>query len=94
MWLVGFALLADLGGTGECESEWYVSYWGWYWAGMWRTPGGTPSSRACRNWRAVLGFTCISWILFLASSLVVRVIRPLRTVCNADDILGNLSVRE
>jgi hypothetical protein len=71
MWVVAFGLLADLTGTRTCSSRWYVNYWGWYWSRLYLAPGGTVSSRACSNWRAVLAFSCISWILFMASAMVV-----------------------
>lgn len=74
MWLIAFGLLTDLTGTAGCSSGWYTGYWGWYWSGLWVTPGGLVSSRACSNWRAVLGFSGISWILFLCSAAVVGIV--------------------
>lgn len=71
MWLVAFGLLADLTGTNACSSRWYYEYWGWYWTRVYRSPGSLVGSRACSNWRAVLAFSCISWILFFLSMLVV-----------------------
>ncbi|KAM0708840.1 hypothetical protein Q7P35_005493 [Cladosporium inversicolor] len=80
MWVVAFGLLADLTGTSTCSGRWYVNYWGWYWS-------GTASSRACSNWRAVLAFSCINWILFMVSAMLGAYVH-LGTQ-SSDDISGN-----
>jgi hypothetical protein len=83
MWVVAFGLLADLTGTRTCSGRWYVNYWGWYWS-------GTASLRACSNWRAVLAFSCISWILFMVSAMVVSSIVMSCLYRHANSMEGSL----
>lgn len=71
MWVVVFGLLVNLTGYHTCESSWYYNYWGWYWSRVYLTLEGGTSSASCGHWRTVLAFSCISWILFLISTLVV-----------------------
>jgi len=72
LWIVAFGLLENLG---SCDSEWYLTHWGYYWGGWWRTPQVrlTPvlvGTSACGKWRATLAFSFIGGFCWLASGIL------------------------
>ena len=57
-----------------CTSRWYYNYWSFYWGGFWLRPGAPVDAVACGEWRSVIGFSFISFILWLLSSCLVRLV--------------------
>jgi len=74
MWMVSFGLLANLTGSGGCNSGWYYSSWGYYWGGWYTFPtypgGSVIGTTACGKWRATLAWTFIGGIIWLASAIL------------------------
>ncbi|KAM5343432.1 hypothetical protein ACJ41O_011969 [Fusarium nematophilum] len=70
MWLVAYCLLQTKTKSQTCTARWYNTYWGYYW-GRWWTVG--PAGRVdvnragCSQWRTVLAFAFIAWVLHLLS---------------------------
>jgi len=68
MWMVSFSLLANR--SSSCDSTWFWNYWGYYWGRWWRV--GPPSltlvgRSGCGQWRAMLAFSFMASMTFLAS---------------------------
>ena len=66
-------LRQQLTGINTCESEWYNSYWGYYW-GRWYlvSPVGINVNwTGCSAWKTVLAFSMIASIAFLMSAILV-----------------------
>ncbi|KAK4151698.1 hypothetical protein C8A00DRAFT_45146 [Chaetomidium leptoderma] len=71
-WLAAFCVLETLTGTNTCESDWYRSYWGFYWGRWYRdaSPGVDVMRTGCAAWRTVLAFSFIAMILYLLSGFL------------------------
>ncbi|KAH6838401.1 hypothetical protein B0I37DRAFT_419687 [Chaetomium sp. MPI-CAGE-AT-0009] len=72
LWLVAFIFLELLTGINTCNAVWYYSYWGYYWAGFWRTPFIVTGPwdigwSGCSSLRAVLAFSFIAAMGYLCS---------------------------
>ncbi|KAK0747158.1 hypothetical protein B0T18DRAFT_325955 [Schizothecium vesticola] len=77
-WLTVFCLLETLTGIDTCDSEWYNTYWGYYW-GRWYlvSPVGVDGNwTGCSAWRSVLAFSFIACIGFLLSAILVSSTSP------------------
>ncbi|KAK5652398.1 hypothetical protein OQA88_10590 [Cercophora sp. LCS_1] len=71
-WLVAFCVLETLTGINTCNSDWYTTYWGYYW-GRWYLvgrPGVNVNWTGCSAWRTVLAFSFIGSICFLLSAIL------------------------
>ncbi|KAK4458243.1 hypothetical protein QBC42DRAFT_26507 [Cladorrhinum samala] len=74
LFLVAFCLLETLTGNKPCNSSWYLTYWGYYWGGFFRTPTVTiigPSDigwSGCASWKANLAFNFILSIVYLMNA--------------------------
>ncbi|KAK1749785.1 hypothetical protein QBC47DRAFT_354510 [Echria macrotheca] len=71
-WLAAFIALETLTGTDTCSSDWYNTYWGYYW-GRWYLVGpvGIDVNWAgCSAWKTVLAFSFIASITFLLSGIL------------------------
>ncbi|KAK0622018.1 hypothetical protein B0T17DRAFT_535676 [Bombardia bombarda] len=71
-WLVAFCLLETLTGMDYCNSDWYRSYWGYYWGRWYRVaPVGIDVNwTGCSAWRTVLAFTFMACVVHLLSAAV------------------------
>ncbi|KAH7313926.1 hypothetical protein B0I35DRAFT_436114 [Stachybotrys elegans] len=73
MWLVAYCLLQTRTHTHACSADWYYNYWGYYWGWSWRYgPVGRVrvDGAGCGEWRAVLAFSFIAWVLHLTSGFL------------------------
>ncbi|KAK0642193.1 hypothetical protein B0T16DRAFT_336551 [Cercophora newfieldiana] len=72
-WLVVFCLLETLTGVNTCNSDWYLTYWGYYW-GRWYyvgDPGINVNWTGCSAYRTVLAFSFVAMFVYLLSFLLV-----------------------
>lgn len=72
-WLVVFCLLETLTGTDTCDSQWFNTYWGYYW-GRWYLVGPVGINvnlTGCSAWRSVLAFSFLACITYLISFFLV-----------------------
>ncbi|EEU33767.1 uncharacterized protein NECHADRAFT_89158 [Fusarium vanettenii 77-13-4] len=73
MWLVAFCLLETRTRSHICSAGWYYNYWGYYWGRFWRVgPVGRVNinGAGCSQWRTVIAFSIIAWVLFIISSIL------------------------
>ncbi|KAH6974517.1 hypothetical protein BKA56DRAFT_634398 [Ilyonectria sp. MPI-CAGE-AT-0026] len=73
MWLVAYCLLQTKTRSHSCTASWYYNYWGYYWGHFWTVgPVGRVNihSVGCGQWRTVLAFSFIAWVLHLISAVL------------------------
>ncbi|KAH7007683.1 hypothetical protein EDB80DRAFT_764472 [Ilyonectria destructans] len=73
MWLVAYCLLQTRTRGHTCSANWYYNYWGYYWGHFWTVgPVGRVSINhvGCGQWRTVLAFSFIAWVLHLLSGIL------------------------
>jgi len=83
-WLVVFCVLETLTGIDTCDSQWFNTYWGYYW-GRWylvAPPGGSLNINwtGCSAWRSVLAFSFLACIMYLLSFFLVSMPKKDRRV--------------